>query len=36
MVIISIGGILLKNVDKYLYQAKNNGKDVSCLDGNLL
>lgn len=48
MVTISIGGILLKNVDKldfekeiaqvdkYLYQAKNSGKDVSCLDGNLI
>ena len=48
MVTISIGGNLIKNidkfdfekeiakVDKYLYQAKGSGKDVSCLDGNLI
>ena len=48
MVTISIGGSLIKNidkfdfekeialVDKYLYQAKGSGKDVSCLDGNLI
>ena len=48
MVTISIGGILLKNVDKldfekkiakvdkYLYQAKNSGKNTSCLDDNLI
>lgn len=48
MVTISIGGVIIKNigkfdfekeiseVDKYLYQAKNNGKDVSCLDGKVI
>lgn len=48
MITISIGGILIKNtnkfdfekeialVDKYLYQAKRSGKDLSCLDGNLI
>ena len=48
IVTISIGGSLIKNidrfdfekelatVDKYLYQAKENGKDRSCLDGNLI
>ncbi len=48
MVTISIGGSLIKEVekfdfekeiakvDKYLYEAKNNGKDVACLDGKLI
>ena len=48
MVTISIGGSFIKNidkfdfekeiaqVDKYLYQAKASGKNVSCLDGNLI
>lgn len=48
MVTISIGASLIKKidkfdfekeiakVDKYLYEAKNNGKDVACLDGNLI
>ena len=45
---ISVGGSLIRNidkfdfekelakVDKYLYQAKGNGKDVSCLDGKII
>lgn len=48
MITISIGGTLIKStkefdiekevakVDKYLYQAKENGKDVSCLDGKII
>ena len=27
---------VLQKVDEYLYQSKNNGKDVSCLDGELI
>lgn len=45
---ISVGGTFIKNtdhfvfdeqisiIDKCLYQAKNSGKDVSCLDGNII
>lgn len=47
-VTISVGGTFIKNtdhfvfdeqisnIDKYLYQAKNSGKDVSCLDGIII
>lgn len=48
MVTISVGGMLLRNVkgfvfenelrivDKYLYQAKNSGKDVVCYNGQII
>ena len=48
VVTISVGGTLIRSVkhfsfeeqmstvDKYLYEAKNSGKDVSCLDGKLI
>lgn len=48
IVTISVGGTLIRSVkhfsfeeqmstvDKYLYEAKNSGKDVSCLDGKLI
>ena len=48
VVTISVGGTLIRSVkhfsfeeqmstvDKYLYEAKNNGKDVSCLDGKMI
>ena len=48
MITISIGGTLIKDaknfdfekeiavVDKYLYKSKENGKDVSCLDGKII
>jgi len=47
-VTISVGGTFIKNtnhfvfdeqmsiIDKCLYQAKNSGKDVSCLDGKII
>ena len=47
-VTISVGGTFIKNikhfifdeqisiVDKHLYQAKNNGKNASCLDGTIV
>lgn len=48
VVTISVGGTLIRSVkhfsfeeqmstvDKYLYEAKNSGKDISCLDGKLI